>query len=198
MLALHPILLQNPRMGIYDRSPAELQPPPENSKHHYLFAHYALRVAAFQHHLMMFPILTSPERADFFNTLLKTLDKHLEPEEGKRNFSGEDIHFAGFNIEGRPCAMVIMPPANNPTEAHFVAIVSRKTTEEMTWEVMNQEYETPPIDYYTLELAAFPTEEGKGVFCSWSPDETHSNLGLGSRPDPEEFAEFLRESLSGR
>lgn len=61
-------------MGIYDRSPEESEPVPwENSKHHYFFAHYALRVAAFQHHLMMFPILTSPERADFFNTLLQPL-----------------------------------------------------------------------------------------------------------------------------
>lgn len=198
MLALRSIVSQTPRMGIFDRAPLAPQPPQENSKHHYFFAHYALRVAAFQHHLMMFPILTSPERADFFNTLLKTLDNHLQPEDGKRNFSGEDIRFAGFNIEGRPCAMVIMPPANNPAEAHFVAIVSRMKTEEMTWDVMNQEYEVPPIDYYTLELPALPDEDGRGVFCSWSHEEAHLNFGPGSRAEPEEFAEFLREKLSGR
>lgn len=186
-------------MGIFDRSPNEPQPPsPENSKHHYLFAHYALRVAAFEHHLKMFPILMSPERDSFFDHLLETLDKHVEAEDGKRNFRAEDIRFAGFNIEGRPCAMIIMPPANNPTEAHFVAIVSRMKTEEMTWDVMEQEFEAAPIDYYTLELAAFPTEDGRGVFCSWSQEDTHSNLGLGSRPDPEEFAEFLQEKLGGR
>ena len=186
-------------MGIFDRSPGEPQPPSSaNSRHHYIFAHYALRVAAFQHHLKMFPILTSPERADFFDNLLETLDKHLDPADGERNFSGEDIHFAGFNIDGRPCAMVIMPPANQPTEAHFVAIVSRMATHEMTWEAMEQEYEVAPIDYYTLELAASPTPEGRGVFCSWSQEDTHSNLGLGSRPDPKEFADFLQEKLGGR
>ena len=185
-------------MGIFDRSPAEPQPPQENSQRHYLFAHYALRVAAFQHHLMMFPILNSPQRASFFDNLLETLDKHLETPAGEPKFSGEDIHFAGFNIDGRPCAMIIMPPATNPTEAHFVAIVSHLTFDKMSPEAMEQEYEIPPIDYYTLELPAFPTEDDKGVFCSWSAVEVHSNLGLGSRPDPEEFADFLREKLSQR
>ncbi|WP_035601542.1 hypothetical protein [Haloferula sp. BvORR071] len=186
-------------MGFYDSAPpSDPQPPQENSKHHYFFAHYALRVAAFQHHLMMFPILTSPDRAGFFNELIEVMDKHLGPEDGKRNFSAEDIRFAGFNINDRPCAMVIMPPANQPTEAHFVVIVSRLTTEEMTWEVMNQEYEVPPIDYYTLELPGFPTEDDKGIFCSWAKEDDHTNLGIGSRPDPAEFADFLRDYINTR
>lgn len=92
--------------------------------------------------------------------------------------------------------MVIMPPPQNPTEAYFVAIVSRLKTEEMSWDVMNQEYEVAPIDYYTLELAAQPTPEDRGVFCTWSQDEKHSNFGLGSRPSPSDFCEFLQERLS--
>ena len=167
---------------------------PDKSEHHYAFAHLALREIAFGNPVRIFNILASDRRTEFFDDVLNDLDGLVPPDTGKRNFTGADIRVAGFGIDGRPCALLEMPPTTNPTEAYFIAIVGRLPMDELMSHLHSETAE-PLIDYYTLERPFEITPDCPSVFCAWTPDDTHHNFGAGPEPDLRQFAAFLEQRV---
>ena len=173
-------------MGLFDF----FSKPKQNSKHHHAFAHYALRYVAYSDPLGTFAVLGTDDRVRFLDSLIAELDTKMEGE-GRRNFSGKDIEFFGNSIDGRPCAMLKMPPTTNPAEAYFVAIVSRFTVKEI--ETKSEELSmTGLIDYYTLERPVMISEDYQSVFCGWTEDDTHLNFGGGPAPTIKNFFALLK------
>jgi hypothetical protein len=169
------------------------QPP--NSRHHYAFAHYALRHFAFAQPVRLFGILASELRKEFFDELLKDLDGRISLEDGQRNFTGSDIGFTGVLIQGRPCVVLTMPPANNPAEAYFVAILSRLPTDALQAFLAGNTSGESLIEYFTLERPSLPAPGGEGVLCAWTENDCHLNYGPGPVPRLEDFLLFLKQHV---
>lgn len=164
-----------------------------NSEHHYVFAHYALRRFAFAQPLRIFLILGSPKRNEFFDDVLRDVDEWVGADQ-QRNFSGADIQFSGYSVQDRLCAVLEMPETTNPTEAFFIAIVTRYPMEQMDT-LVEEGSEMPLIQYFTLERPAFSSPECPSVFCAWERDDRHMNYGAGPEPTVGAFSEFLIERL---
>ena len=167
--------------------------PKNNSKHHYAFAHYALRQLAFAEPVRIFSILASDARIKLFDDVLLDLDTRIEGTE-RRNFSGADIRFTGVAIADRPCAILQMPTTTNPAEAYFIAIVGRFPLEQLSSHLDSGTAEAL-IDYYTLERPVAITPERQSVFCAWTGDDSHLNFGEGPQPTIEQFGTFLAHHL---
>lgn len=162
-----------------------------NSKHHHAFAHYALRQFAFGDPFRIFSLLVHGESigyapAEMFDGILKDLDSHIK--EGKRrSFTGSDIAVTRCTIQGRVGVIVQMPPARNPTEACFIAMVSQYTPDQLE----AGSWDEGTLDYYTFERP-FKTEPNYcTVFCAWTEEGRHQNFGLGPRPNLDEVVSFL-------
>ena len=178
-------------MGLLDF----LTKPRKNSKHHYAFAHWVLRDLAFAEPVRIFSMLASDSRTKYFDDVLSDLDTIIEGTE-RRNFSGADIRFVGIAIGDRPCAILQMPPTTNPTEAYFIAIVSRLPREQLSTCLDSNTADTL-IDYYTLERPVEIRPDRPSVFCAWTQD-THLNFGEGPQPNIEQFGPFLAHHVQSR
>jgi hypothetical protein len=156
-------------------------------RHHYVFAHYALREVAFSEPIRIFNLLASDHRTAFFDDLLASIAERF-PDSAPAGFTGADIQFHGMLIADRPCALLQMPPPSEPAEALWIALVSRLTPDQFsTAPVGNPE---DLLDYYTLELPVEVSATRPSVFCSWSR-EAHANFGNGPIPDLQHFVPFL-------
>ena len=173
-----------------------LRKPKRNSGHHYRFAHQALRKVAFAEPVRIFDILASTSRAGFFDELLCELDAAIQ-DDGHRNFTGSDIRFSDHAVDGRPCAVLRMPPTRNPTEAYFIAIVSRLPLDQLSSRLHDNTSETL-IDYYTLERPAQVARKWQSVFCAWTGNGRHLNFGAGPRPWIRRFVPFLTRYIRCR
>ena len=160
----------------------------KNSKHHYAFAHYALREIAFTNPIRTLNMLCSDHRVEFINDILCQLDTCIEGTH-PRNFTGADIGFHGFTIEQRPCVVLQMPRTTNPTEAFFVAIVGTILVEQFP---ADDEPGTTEklIQYFTLERPERITRQRRSVFCAWDAG-IHLNYGNGPAPTLRKFTDSL-------
>jgi hypothetical protein len=163
---------------------------------HYLFAHVALRQVALAQPVQVLSILATEKRTEFFDELLEKQAGHY-PDVGPATFTGADIACTCVRIGGHPAAILTMPPPQHPTEAYFVAIVSRLPTRRF-FTRRNLENGADLVDYYTLERPVDLDEDGPepcGVFCGWTKD-AHLNFGTGPQPEFEAFKRFLTVRLA--
>ncbi len=120
----------------------------KNSEHHYVIAHQMLRKVAFSEPVRIFGSLGSVERIAFLNSLISDMQLHM-PDAGRCSFRGADIKFTACMIHGRACAILEMPPAQNPVEAYFIALVSRLPAARMQ-QALGDSTTTDLLDYYTF------------------------------------------------
>lgn len=163
---------------------------------HYLFAHVALRQVALSQPVQVLSVLATEKRAVFFDEVLETMGEHFSSL-APRTFTSADLGCVCLRIGGRPAAIITMPPPRHPTEAYFVAIVSRLPTRRF-FTRENLENGADLVDYYTLERPVDLDETQPapfGVFCAWTAD-AHLNYGAGPRPELDEFKKFLTLRLS--
>jgi hypothetical protein len=92
----------------------------------------------------------------------------------------------GFQI-----AVITLPEARGPAEAHMVAIVNRPSLRQMLlWKT------EPVLRYFTLELALDRTaNEWLNMLCEWTPDG-HLNHGRGPATDVTGFIAAIQKFLT--
>jgi hypothetical protein len=172
----------------------EKPPGDENSEYHYPFAHIALRQVAFAHPVRIFAILASEDAARLFDDLIAHMES-LTPSSPPCRFRGVDVKVHPCAFQGRPCAIVEMPEPQEAVQAYFVAIVSRLQFEEL-----DAALEDPPegelLDYYTFERPVVISDDRPTVFCRWTADNTHSNMGDGPPPTLARVKEFLEAHVA--
>lgn len=159
--------------------------PPRD--HHYTFAHLALRQVAFHDALRVLAVLGSPDADDFVAELWSVVDKALARRGVYTDLGPNDILVHRRTVAGCPCAVLQMPEPIAVTEAHFVAIASLATFEEI------QAGGGPiPIRYFTLERGV-SLEQGdeRTVLCEWTCDGAHGNYGDGPVAELDAFMEVL-------
>jgi hypothetical protein len=160
------------------------------SEYHYPFAHIALRQVAFAHPVRIFAILASEEAAGLFDDLIAHMES-ATPTSAPCRFRGADIEVHPCSVQGRACAIVEMPEPQEAVQAYFVAIVSRLQVEDLGAAALAGLPEGELLDYYTFERPVVITEDRQTVFCSWTADNTHSNMGDGPPPTLARVKEFL-------
>jgi hypothetical protein len=94
---------------------------------------------------------------------------------------------------GLQAAVITLPPARGPTEAHMVAIVYRPAQRRLWF------WKTETVlRYFTLERGFDPeTNEWLTVLCEWTP-HGHVNYDKGPTPDVPAFLEAIQELLTRR
>jgi hypothetical protein len=94
---------------------------------------------------------------------------------------------------GFRAALITLPPAQGPTEAHMVAIVYRAAQRRL-WFWTTETV----LRYFTLERGCDrETKEWLTVLCEWRP-HVHVNHGKGPAPDVPAFLEAIQELLTRR
>jgi hypothetical protein len=92
---------------------------------------------------------------------------------------------------GFQTALITLPPARGPTEAHMVAIVYRLAQRRLWF------WKTEPVlRYFTLELGFDrETNESFTVMCEWTR-HGHLNYDKGPAPNVTAFLEAIQELLT--
>jgi hypothetical protein len=120
-------------------------------------------------------------------------------------FDASDISVSNLTIGRAPCIIITMPQPKNITEAYFIAIVSRipdievksRDRDEPHKDLPGSPVDEIPINYYTLERAFDPEDEGRTRFCEWS-EKGHYNYCEGPLPRMDCFLPFLHEVAVAR
>ncbi len=183
---------------------AELIPDPkERHAAHYAFAHQLLRRKVHQIPMpFMFPLFM-----EWPGEPLLDPDRFIQSEWvsafGPDRLPGSpavpgapaavqrptDLRMSLHVLEGRPVALVQMPPPENLAEAFFAAVVLMHDVTDLK--------NGPPLGtarYFTLELTI--GEPGRNtVLCEWTRDGTHLNFGEHLAPSQEEFLRALGKRL---
>lgn len=148
--------------------------------HHYFFAHRLL------------PKLFHEDAAQFVALLQRDGLRFLEfwwRQAGDRVPQGERLSADGLGYGLRPldndwlAALVLMPPPEGMTEAHFIGLLYR---------------ENPPATrVFTLEKGMSLNNDTTShtVLCEWTADTVHRNLGGGPAPDQEAFLAAIAAAL---
>ena len=161
--------------------------------HHYTFAHLALRQVAFHDALHVLAVLGSPDADSFIDGVWSMVDRALLEKGIQSDLSAKDIQVHRCTIGGCPCAVLEMPEPIAVTEAHFVAIVSL-----VTFEQIHASGSPIPIRYFTLERGvSFEQGNPRTVLCEWTADGTHGNYGDGPPADLDAFVEVLALRMEG-
>lgn len=85
------------------------------------------------------------------------------------------------------CAVIVMPPPQEMTEAHMVALVGRLSDPALA-----SLDDVRSRAYYTLEAGS----GGTTVLGQWTADGSHLNLGSGPEPTADAFVLAIGEHLS--
>jgi hypothetical protein len=187
-------------MGLFDffrRKPAR---PPGNGPdeadlaeprcHHYMLAHVALRMAAFEHPLGVLGILGSPDGRRFLADVLKSVSEHCKGRGPGPDFGADDLKICQGRVRRYPCAVVEMPRPRATTEAFFVALVLLADPDERM----------PPADiklrYFTLEKGFVLGGPPRTVLCEWTSEGSHANYGDGPPPRLDAFIRAVEDKVS--
>lgn len=177
------------------------QARPRARQQHYIFAHKMLPRAAFDLGAAGVLMLSDPTRArDFLNRLWSECGEGLE---------GRDLvalHGAsvGLGVQTRRAksneliAIISLPAPEVAPEAFFVALVCDDVPDPdpdddsddavELWKLLAR---STPVRVFTLELSQDLNGREHTVFCEWSSQGRHLNMGDGPRPDKDAFHAFL-------
>lgn len=175
------------------------------SPHHYAFAHKALLDVSV--HLMgdIFSFFTDCPTAVLnsrLEALLEATDMLIE-DGSVRHYTPSDFKITKHSFGNTPCIIVEMPPPEEPTEAYFVAIVSKvEEADLMHWEepphakLGSGRQKEWTFNYYTLERYSGYVKGRKSMFGEWDSNGRHLNHGGGPDPTLEAFLPFLQDFLN--
>jgi hypothetical protein len=88
-------------------------------------------------------------------------------------------------------AVIALPPAQGPTEAHMVAIVYRPAQRRLWF------WKTEPVlRYFTLEKGFAPDGPPSTALCEWTAEGHHTNYGDGPEPRVDSFVQAIAPLLA--
>jgi hypothetical protein len=152
--------------------------------HHYAFAHdYLPGILWHDPALLLFALFTANEefREEQIHIRWGVVGERFDPAERlpDRGLCCSTHALA----DGHQAAVITLPPAERPTEAHMVAIVYRPPRRRLLlWRT------EAILRYFTLELSFDPESGGwLSALCDWTP---HGHLNYGEGP-PNDVAAFL-------
>jgi hypothetical protein len=147
----------------------------EPRRHHYVFAHQAVRNFCWNNPLQFFALIGSNRQRGFLEFIWKSVEDKLgEPAKG---LSPADVEVTTCRIKGFPSILMKMPVPQAAAEAHAIGIVLIGAPQE------GQEVpEKPAFRYFTLECKDNLDGSAGTVLCEWT-DDAHLNYGDGPIPD---------------
>jgi hypothetical protein len=158
------------------------------SRHHYEFAHIALREVCNDDPLAFFDIIDSPLRNDFLGDIWRRVRESCDAN-GRVSFDFSDIGITTCRIKSFPAVIVAMPTPTETAQAHFVAIVLKIDTDADTPPVQ------PDVAYLTLEKGTTSDDSERTVLCGWRSDGAHMNYGDGPAATQESFIAAVGEMI---
>lgn len=178
-------------MGLFDFFKKKSPPPFEASlverdgpSPHYILAHLALRSIALNDSIGFLAITVSEKFEAFLEDLLNDIDKEVAQ---KRTFSAKDVKVHASQVNGFPCAVLVLPEPQEPAEAHMVALVVPISQESD----LSPQGETPQGRYFTLELGvSLSGDQQHTVLCEWD-ESSHLNYGEGPPVNVEDFLKAI-------
>jgi hypothetical protein len=150
-------------------------------RHHYLFAHRELPMAAFRYGTDLVRVARGGNLAEGLAKLWVDLGKALPPAD---RLPADGLAATWHNLGDHEIALVTMPPAAGVTDAHLAAIVVTKPDGLIRYLVLERG---------VSDAAGQPTT----VLGEWLADGDHVNLGAGPPPEPESFLAVVRERVGG-
>jgi len=177
------------------------QTRPRARQQHYLFAHKMLPQIAFDFGAASVLMLSEQEKAaDFLERVWRDCGEGLEG----RDFVSPDGASVGLSVETRRIgnnelvSIVSLPTPEVTPEAYFVALMCDAVPQSAsgdgspeTLELWRLLVRSTPVRVFTLELSQPEEGEARTVFCEWTSDGRHVNMGDGPSPDKNAFFAFL-------
>jgi hypothetical protein len=164
------------------------QGTPQRSRHHYEFAHFAVRKACETNPLAFFGVMASEEQQNLLESIWDQVCKRCD-ETGQSPFNMDDVGIATGRLKDKPVIVIVMPPPAEVAEAHLAAIVLH----------VNLEGEDVPdpleFDYWTLEKGVTMDGADRTVLCRWTKDDKHVNLGDGPPANVDQFLACVENAL---
>jgi hypothetical protein len=150
-----------------------------------MFAHRVMP-AIFYGDPAMFTRYLAQDKGNFLRFYWDKLTERIEkPEErvDPTGLSGE-VRILDKNVQA---GLIIMPLPEKVAEAYFVVTL------------YHPEFKGAPLArYYTLELGNnFLTQQDYTVFCQWTADQAHGNMGEGPEPQIDAFLATVEATLEG-
>ncbi|BCM88178.1 hypothetical protein IAD21_00005 [Abditibacteriota bacterium] len=184
--------------GELKRLRKEVEALPQPRSQHYSFAHRLLPAIAMQMGAMSVLVLANSEKSELF--LQDVWRDCGQDAEGDDLVSPEGLQASVTRAEDKLIAIVTLPRPERITEAHFVAILSDLPPEtddedsevsEEAHEVLRLMLRSMPVRYFTLEKGASLDRTPRTVFCEWTSEHRHLNMGDGPAPLEDHFFRFL-------
>ncbi len=165
---------------------------------HYTFAHRFLPALARQMGAFILVILANDDKRDEF--LQSVWADCGQGETGEDLVAPNGLRASVTRAGEQLVAIVTLPTPQRTTEAHFVAILSDLPPEtddadaessDEAREVLRLLLRSMPVRYFTLEKGIELDGRARSVFCEWTEEGAHLNMGQGPSPDEGEFFRFL-------
>lgn len=174
---------------------------PRARQQHYLFAHRMLPHIAFDFGAASVLMLSDPDKApEFLQNLWRDCGEGLEG----RDLVAPDGLTVGLSAEARRSrgdeliCLVTLPAPEVAPEAYFVALVCDALPEPdqsddspdalELWRLLVR---STAVRVFTLELSQDLSGRTHTVFCEWTSEGAHLNMGDGPQPDRDTFFGFL-------
>lgn len=159
------------------------------TRHHYLFAHAALRMFAQNRPYEFFSKIKSEGGRKLIIGVWKDVCEVCAGG-GTPSFESRDIKVEMRIVNGFPAAVIVMPKPQNVAEAFMVCAVLKITAADCA-NLPNH----PEVRHFTLEKGMNPETVGERTFfCEWQ-GEKHLNYGDGPEATCDAFVEKVSEFL---
>lgn len=167
------------------KNPPQLRSEPRD--HHYVFAHQTVREVCANDPLKFFAILASADRAQFIAWLWHMAEKRV----GKplSDVDPSKLVVTTCRVKDSPTAILKMPTAVGPAEAHFVGVLL--TNFQQSADAANE----VTFRYFTLEHGMNLDGTVRTVMCEWAKG-SHLNFGDGPPATVEAFVEAIERIIS--
>ncbi len=171
---------------------------PGSRGQHYTFAHRLLPGVARHLGALSVLVLADEDKRDEF--LLDIWNDSGRDEKGDNLVASEGLRASVSRTDDKLIAIVVLPPAKRIPEAHFVAIMCDLPPEtddedaensEEAREVFRLIVRSMPVRYFTLERGSSLDGTPHTVFCEWTAEGAHHNMGDGPPAAEREFFRFL-------
>jgi len=174
---------------------------PRARQQHYLFAHKMLPQIAFDFGAASVLMLSDSEKAaDFLERVWRDCGEGLQG----RDLVALDGASVGLAVETRRVAddemisIVSLPAPQVTPEAYFVALMCDAVPQSVpndgspeSLELWKLLVRSTPVRVFTLELSQDEGGREGTVFCEWTNDGRHVNMGDGPPADKNAFFAFL-------
>jgi hypothetical protein len=162
----------------------------EARRHHYVFAHYALRTLLLGSPKLI-AVLASERGDAFLHEVWRDVgDDVLKQGQGER-LAPDGLEVVGEGRSGDYFVVVVrLPEPVGITEAFYVGAALGPLTEGADPASLDE----APRRYFTLEVG-FTLGPPRTVLAEWTTD-AHFNFGDGPPPEPDAFLAALQEMLA--